>query len=335
MLRIHLTAEDLLKTRFARQPAPLVETGLAIAALKRRDPLFRAWRRSAAARFPLAARPLLELIPPSATGPLFLDPVSASLAEGLELVQSAPASFVTGELRRVSGSRAPDPWLRSLAARDRDTWRDLDRALRAAHRHLVEGAWPRLLTAFRSDLAWRSRLIGEAGAQAAISSLHPGISWNGTVLQIETPRELDFRPGGAGLTLMPSAMWTGRAMVADQLDGPVTIVYPAATPLPLIDEIARDALAGLLGHTRAAVLRLALTQRTTTQLASELGVSAATVSGHTKALRAAGLIATARSGQAVMHSVTPLGGTLLDATPAAAGTRGAERAGSSPSPPGR
>ena len=173
MLRIHLTAEDLLKTRFASQPAPLVETGLAIAALKRREPLFRAWRRSAAARFPLAARPLLELIPPSATGPLFLDPLSADLAEGLELVQSAPASYVTEELRRVAGSRPPGPWLRSLAARDRDTWRDLDRALRAAHWHLVEGAWPRILTAFRSDLAWRGRLIGEVGAQAAISSLHP------------------------------------------------------------------------------------------------------------------------------------------------------------------
>jgi hypothetical protein len=56
MLRIHLIAEDLLKTRFASQPAPLVETGLAIAALKRREPLVGAWRRSAAAGFqrPLA-----------------------------------------------------------------------------------------------------------------------------------------------------------------------------------------------------------------------------------------------------------------------------------------
>jgi DNA-binding MarR family transcriptional regulator len=100
-------------------------------------------------------------------------------------------------------------------------------------------------------------------------------------------------------------------LVAGRRRGPVTIVYPAMTPLPLVDEAASDALAGLLGHTRAAVLRLALTERTTTQLASELGVSAATVSGHTKALRAAGLIATARSGRAVLHSVTPLGGRLL------------------------
>jgi hypothetical protein len=88
---------------------------------------------------------------------------------------------------------------------------------------------PLVESAFRSDLAWRGRLIGEVGARAAISSLHPGIGWNGPVLQIETPKELDFYPGGAGLTLMPTAMWTGRAMVAGRRDGPVTIVYPAVT----------------------------------------------------------------------------------------------------------
>ena len=38
MLRVHLTAMDLLKTRFASAPAPLAEVGLAVAALQRRDP---------------------------------------------------------------------------------------------------------------------------------------------------------------------------------------------------------------------------------------------------------------------------------------------------------
>lgn len=52
MLRIHLTADDLLKTRFADQPAPLVETGHAVAMLRRRNLVFGAWRSSAAARLP-------------------------------------------------------------------------------------------------------------------------------------------------------------------------------------------------------------------------------------------------------------------------------------------
>lgn len=131
-------------------------------------------------------------------------------------------------------------------------------------------------------------------------------------MQVEATCEWDVYPCGAGLTLIPSPLWTGRAPVARQPDGPVLVVYPALTPLPLIDASVSDPLAELLGHTRAAILELTFTERSTSELARELGVSAATVSGHTKALRAAGLIVSARAGKAVLHSLTPLGGRLLD-----------------------
>ena len=118
--------------------------------------------------------------------------------------------------------------------------------------------------------------------------------------------------------MLASTLWTGRPLIGEQADGSAVIVYATMTPLPLIDKATKDPPAELLGHTRASVLKLVFKERTTTELARELGVSAATVSGHTKALRAAGLIVTARSGQAVLHSVTPLGGRLLDGAP---GTR--------------
>jgi len=170
----------------------------------------------------------------------------------------------------------------------------LDLALRLAHDHLMADAWPRILAGFRSELAWRSRLIAELGVQAALSTLHPSISWNDTVMQIEDRKDLDIYPGDAGLTLMPSALWTGRPLLARHPDRSVLVLYPALTPLPLIDAPASDPLADLLGHTRAAILKLTFTGRSTSELARELGVTAATVSGHTKVLRAAGLIVTAR-----------------------------------------
>jgi biotin operon repressor len=312
VLRVHLTAEDLLRTRFASQPAPLIEVALALATLRRPDPVFGHWRRWAAAQLPARARPLLDLIPASGTGPDFLDPVSTSLAEGLELVQQAPAGLVSRELQRVCAAGPRPSWVSLLAARDRRTWHDLDRALRLAYHHLLHGDWARVCGSFHSELAWRSRLIAELGVQAALSTLHPRISWNGTVMQFETATELDVHPGGAGLTLLPSALWAGRPMVTDHPDGSTAIIYPALTPLPLTDQASTDPLAELLGHTRAAVLRLAFREHTTTELARELGTSAATVSGHTKTLRAAGLIVTTRAGKAVLHSVTPLGGRLLE-----------------------
>jgi DNA-binding transcriptional ArsR family regulator len=307
-----------LRTRFATHPAPLIEVGHALAALHRRDPVLASWRRAAATGLPRAAQPLLQLIPPSATGPLFLDPVTTSLGEGLDLVQSAPASFVRAELDRITGPRRPPPWMQNLADRDPDAWRDLDHGLRLSYQHLLRGNWPRVWSGFRAELAWRGRLIAERGVQAALSTLHPSISWSGPVLQIRAQKDLELHPRGGGITLLPTMLWTGRPMITNHPDGSTVIVYPALTPLPLIDEAAGDPVSELLGRTRAAVLRLTCRDRTTTELASELGVSAATVSGHTKTLREAGLIVTCRAGKAVLHSLTPLGGRLLEgAAPAA------------------
>jgi len=176
-------------------------------------------------------------------------------------------------------------------------------------------SWPRVWSGFRAELAWRSRLITEHGVQAALSTLHPTVSWSGTVLQIAAATEFEVLPGGAGLTLLPSVLWTGRPMITAHPDGSTVILYPAITPLPLIDEAAADPVGELLGHNRAAVLRLTCRERTTTELAAELGVSAAAVSGHTRTLREAGLIVTARAGKAVLHSLTPLGARLLEGAP--------------------
>jgi DNA-binding transcriptional ArsR family regulator len=319
VVRIHLTAGDLLRIRFASKPAPLMEIGVALAALQRPHPAFSNWRRWATARLPVQARPLLDLIPASALGPVFLDPVTTSLAEGLELVQQAPADLVSRELKRVFAAGPRPSWVPLLAARDRQTWHDLDCALRLTYRHLLQDDWARACRGFDSELAWRSRLIAELGVQAALSTLHPAISWDGTTMRIHKPAEGDIYPGGAGLTLLPSVLWTGYPTVTTHHDGSTVIVYPALTPLPLIGEVGQDPLAGLLGQTRAAVLRLACREHTTTELARELGTSAATISGHTKTLRTAGLITTIRAGKAVLHTLTPLGAKLLDG----AGGRGA------------
>lgn len=59
-----------------------------------------------------------------------------------------------------------------------------------------------------------------------------------------------------------------------------------------------------------AVLRSLSREHTTSELAADLEISLASVSGHTKTLRAAGLIVSDRDGKSVWHSVTPLGAML-------------------------
>lgn len=313
VIRVHLTAEDLLRTRFAVGPAPLTELSMALATLQRRDAIFDRWRRELGPRLPRAARLLFQLVPPTATGPQFLDPISNGPDDGLETVLSAPTPFVRSELRRVCPAEQPiTPWVRALNERDRDAWQQLAAAVRAGHQAVVSPSWQRIWQSFRADVAWRGRLIAEQGLQAALASLHPTVRWNGSTLQIDVDSTLVVCPAGRGVTLMPSAFWTGRPMFGTHPDGSALVVYPSVTPLPLIEGVpGEDPLADLLGRTRAAVLALTVGGRTTGELACELGISPATASLHAKTLRAAGLLVSERAGKAVMHSATPLAGGLI------------------------
>jgi DNA-binding transcriptional ArsR family regulator len=313
VLRVHLTAEDLLRTRFASSPAPLTELVMAFATLQRRDVLFDGWRRELGWRLPRVARSLFELVPPTAAGPEFLDPVIDAFDEGLDTVLSAPTLLVRSELRRVCSAGQPiTPWVRALHERDADAWRQLAAAVRAGHDTLLPGSWPRVQQSFRADVAWRSRLIAEQGLHATVAGLHPCARWNSSTLELDVDSQFVARPAGRGMTLLPSAFWTGRPMIGTHPDGSVLVVYASLTPLPLVDgPRGEDPLADLLGRTRAAVLTLAVAGHTTGQLARELGISAASVSKHTGTLRRSGLLVSERSGKAVVHAATPLADRLL------------------------
>lgn len=300
------TAEDLLQVRFADRPAPLLELGMAIATYQRDDAVFARWARRT--HLPRRAHALLDLIPPTGTGPLFLDPVSQDLDEGMDLVLSTPASYARSELARTS---RPTAWTRNLARRDREAWRILEDALRVAYEAIIAREQRRIRASFDADLAWRRMVMAEQGVGAALAGLYPGSGWTGSTLEIDVPGDSDYAPAGRGLTLMPSAFWTGRPLVGTYPDGSILLLYPALTPLPLVDAEAGDALGALLGRTRASILELVTESRTTTELAAKTGVSVASASAHAKTLRGAGLVTSRRTGKAVTHIATPLGLGLL------------------------
>lgn len=330
MLRIHFTADDLLGTRFADAPAPLMELELAVAMLQRRDVGAEFTRRNrllgaAAAR---SVAPLSELVPPTGMGPFFLDPLTVDLEHGLEAVRSSANTLVRGELARIHRNGLPvTALMRALADEDRQAWQHLEQSLRACHAALIEAAWPRLRTGFDADLAWRWRVQREQGLRGMLAGLYPGGRWRGSTLEIAVARHAEYRLEGGGVLLMPSAQWTGEPLCGLLPDGSLLLLYPALTPLPYLAEEAPapgadpdDPVAALLGRTRSAVLRLTLREPTTSQLARELGISVASASEHARALRRAGLVNTVRAGRAVRHSCTLLGHRLLAAAPSAAGS---------------
>lgn len=297
--RIRFTAEDLLLTRFVTQPAPLLELTTSIATVLRHDPLF--------ARMSYAG-PMTEFVWPNGTAPLFMDPMSVGMADGLDRVLSTPRNYVRSELRLFPATS----WARALYNFDRDAWRALSEALTTAHAALVQPNWERRCLGLRGDVTWRGQILAEEGIKTALCTLVPGTEWRSSTLHIPAAQDSDLELGGRGLVLYPCVGWTGHVLSGDNPDGARCLFYPAITPLPLVDVgDGGDPIAELLGLTRAAVLQAAVEPHSTGELARKLGISAASVSAHTKTLRAAGLLTSERDGKAVFHSASQLGHRLL------------------------
>ncbi|WP_406629767.1 ArsR/SmtB family transcription factor [Amycolatopsis sp. WGS_07] len=316
MLRVHFTAEDLLDVTFAEEPAPLMELGLALATLQRDDglePALHRWRRGLRCELPGAARALLEIVPPAANGPLFLDPPVADLEHGLERVMTTPRGFVESELHKVLDSRArPSSWTRGLMAREGAAWKGLHASLRSAYGSVLSRSWPGLRNGFHLERAWRVHQLSRAGLRGTLAAWEPDLRWRGTVLEVRHPRDFDIVPAGRGIRLLPSMCWTGRPLIANQPAGPTLLVYPALASLPqLAAAPADDPLVALLGFTRAYVLSVLTRPRNTSEIAAEVGISKSSASQHAAVLRRAGLVTSRRDGKAVWHSCTSAGLDLL------------------------
>lgn len=322
MLRLRFTVEDLLQVRFAPGPAPLIETGLALAVLRAGSPeasLVR-WRRSTTlgltARAGSAAGRMLQLLRPDGLGPTFIDPPEADLGAALDRVAATGRQQTTAELGRLwQGRRRPaGAWTTALERHEAPAWRELTASLAECRRALLDPWWPRLREGYAADVAWRGRVQQEQGLRAMLAGLVPGATWSGADLLLPGPRAATISLDGGGLTLMPSLLWRGIPLRVRQPDRSLLLVYSALTPLPLVpapEDPTMDPLAALLGSTRAQALHLLSDPHTTTGLARTLGVSAGSASVHAKTLRAAGLVATVREGKQVRHSCTPLGRLLL------------------------
>lgn len=316
VLRVHFTVEDLLNVTFADEPAPLMELGLAMAAVQHgadSRPDFHRWRGQTLAALPAHAKPLLEIIPPTGSGPLFLDPPLPDVAQGLERVMATPEPFARAELRKVlEPSSKPSPWFQALMTREPRAWNVLDRALRAAYDSVLRPSWGLVHNGFHSERAWRLQLLASRGVQDLLAGLSPVTRWQGTVLETPDRRDREIFPTGRGIRLLPSLFWTGRLLVAPQPDGPTVLVYPALVSLPRRQAMAAaEPLADLLGPTRAQVLSVLTKPLTTGELARAVRVSASSASEHATVLRKAGLVTTRRAGKAVYHTCTATGLDLL------------------------
>ncbi|MFD7611839.1 ArsR/SmtB family transcription factor [Streptomyces sp. NPDC059828] len=321
MLRIHFTAADFARVRFAPRPAPLQELNSALMKLclpasgGADELLFGRWRRRLFAALPAAAGALGELVP-AGVAPVFLDILSDDLTDGLDAARATPAELVRTETERVYARHPapPPPWIRDLRRGDPRAWRLLHRAQRAAFETALAPTWSRVQDLHQEEFTRHAVVTAAHGVGHALTALVPGSRLDGDIWELPSPTARDLPLDGRGLLLLPTFHWTGHPLIATPPDGAtVALTYAAGPGLPLTPDTTGtgvEPLAGVIGRTRAEMLLVLADEHTTSALARRLRVGNATASAHAGALRAAGLIATTRAGRAVLHRRTAMG-TLL------------------------
>jgi hypothetical protein len=177
----------------------------------------------------------------------------------------------------------------------------------------LEPHWPRIRALLQADIEYRAKQLTQGGPAAVFADLHGTVHWRGDRLEVDQKHEEVLELAGRGLLLLPTVFVWGRPMVITDDPWWPTLVYPARGVGTLWESgpTTPDALAALLGKTRAALLTALDAPRSTTEIARRLGVSAGGASQHLSVLRDGGLVVGRRDGRSVLYVRTQLADALV------------------------
>lgn len=331
MLRLHFTAEDLVRVRVWVM-GPLAETQWSLRILRqqtRNVSLFAGWRTRVLRQAPPTAASLAGFLAPHNGGAADLFTLAGrvdNLDAGLEQLRSLPTTRLHGEFAAIPGiARRMPPWLRLAVTGDRRDREDFLGALQQCHDAFIGPVWPRLRLHLEAECMASARKAIEGGVDKLLSELHPLLVWKPPVLELPTYKpwinqNIDVNLESRGLILAPSLFCPAEPQIftPTQDDAPPILMYRASHNAAEITSILTPpstgpsaALTALLGRTRATALAELAVTANTTMLAQRLGVTSAAASQHLGVLRSAGLVASRRDGNKVWHTLTPLGLSLL------------------------
>src|SRR5215208_2188708 len=303
MVVFEFTVADLARMRFAISPAWELVTSLRV--LRNRAPaeLHLPWVREA---LPIAAGLDLALafalLPPEGYIPDFISPPPLkpvpTLESELRQIEATPAEAVRTDVRTLVRGRKVPPVLEPLLADPPGVLPQLTARMREYWDKTLARSWPRIRALLDADLTHRAGRLTDGGPSRLFADLHDGVRWRHERLEVATAYEESVPLGGRGLVLVPSAFnWRPSAITAAPWQP--TLLYPARGVALLWERgsAAPDALAAVLGRSRAELLAALEAPASTTELAGRLGRSPGGISQHLTALREAGLVSAARQGR--------------------------------------
>ncbi len=323
MLTLGFSTHDLARTRFAASPLQEVIASIRVLKEPGSHVIHQPWVQDTAPLLRssgLDLSPLTDLVPvPSYYIPDFLTPPPTTPtpdfhAEIAALRRTAPEQ-IRSDLHRMVDGRSP-----SVIGLNDDPVAGLARLVEVIEGYwdvAIAPHWPRIHTIQQGDVLYRARRLADGGAPKLFDDLAPIVRWHQERLYIAHPRYSGSYPlDGRGLLLMPSVFVWPTVFSSIIEPWQPTLTYPARGVASLWQRGNRstpDALAAVLGRTRALLLTELDLPTPTTELAYRTGLALGSVSEHLTMLRAAGLVTAHRAGRFVLYSRTTVAESLLAA----------------------
>jgi DNA-binding transcriptional ArsR family regulator len=261
---------------------------------------------------------LFDLVPPTGYTPDFITPPppagGADLTAELRAVAATPVAEIHRELRAfgIRTRRIEEMYADPAAGIAR-----LVEEIGAYWEAALAPCWPQVRAVLEADVFHQARRLAADGAEAVLGDLHPSVRWSAgtlTVSEVACATGLDLE--GLGLVLVPSVF--ARSKVTTSAGSPAAkqLFYPSrgwgsvwSAERPAVPE----AVAAVLGRTRALLLTELTVPASTSDLAGRTGLTAGGVNQHLTALRDAGIVSAHRSGRSVLYMRTAVAESLLAA----------------------
>ncbi|MGW4402913.1 DUF5937 family protein [Nonomuraea sp. NPDC004702] len=317
-LDLTFTTHDLANIRFAVSPLGEVVASARVVKNPAAHPLLRPWADQVRRRLQdVDWRLLSDLVPvPTVSIAGFTcTPPSTSMPDlELELAtMRGAAARVRTDLDHIGGPRTkrvqalyddPEQGLERLATEVAGYWE----AAMAPY-------WPRIRSLLEGEILHRARLLAEGGAQRMLADLDDTVTWDDGTLRLEH-RYVSGRRSlrGLGLLLVPCVFAWPRVLSVTTPPYQPTVRYAPRGIATLWERREVDppeALAAVLGRTRARLLAELDQPASTRDLAQRAGLSEPGVNQHLTALRKAGLCTAHRTGRYVLYARTAVAETLL------------------------
>lgn len=311
--KLAFTAGDLAQTRFAVSPMWEVVLSFRALAAPTVPALHRRWAEQVRPRWQAAGLDrgrLAALIPPKGYLADFLNPHPATsfpeLSAELAAIRATPKEQYEVDLAHLpDGGPCWSPDEPNKVAAEIETYWEL----------ALAPYWARIRTVLEAEVFHRARQVAEHGAAHLLNDLHESVSWDDDTLRlVRRMCALHGAPTRGGLVLVPTVFGWPRVMTRTVAPDPPQLAYPARGIGTLWEPAATgpaEAVAAVMGRSRATLLAELETPASTTDLAGRTGLSAAGVSQHLTALRDAGLVSAHRVGRSVLYARTAVADSLL------------------------